>query len=352
MMTAVIKSLATANPPKKVTQQRVYQFLSSRFKLECEEKRLYEKILLEGPIKTRHFGLDAEEHILLQDQDQLIERFLKYGRLTAAQAARKALRRAKLGPKHVDCIIVNTCTGYLCPGLSSYLAEDLRLSRSVKVVDIAGMGCGAAIPNLECSARMAILDDRVVLSIAVEICSATFFMEPEPDLVVSNCIFADGASAAVVARTKNKNSKGIITLLDFESLVLPKERESLRYRSIQGRLRNTLAKKVPIVAARGVKEVMNKILERNGLTPDQIAFWAVHPGGSMVLERIHKELKLPDGALDFSYQILRDYGNMSSPSVMFVLERILKKAKSKGKQKCLLLSFGAGFTIFAGLVEF
>ena len=96
----------------------------------------------------------------------------------------------------------------------------------------------------------------------------------------------------------------------------------------------------------------DRILQRNGLTPEDIAFWAVHPGGSLVLDRIQKELELPAGALDFSYQILREYGNMSSPSVMFVLERILKKVKPKRKQKCLLLSFGAGFTTFAALAEF
>jgi len=351
-MKAVIRSLATANPPKKVTQERVYRFLNSRFKLEEQERQLYRKILLDGPIKTRHFGLDADEQILQQDQDLLIERFVKYGRLTAAQAARKALKQAKLGSKDVGCIVVNTCTGYLCPGLSSYLVEDLSLDRSVRVVDIAGMGCGAAIPNLECAARMAVPDDRAALSVAVEVCSATFFMEPEPDLVVSNCIFADGASAAVVSGADGTDPRKIVTLLDFESLVIPKERESLRYRSVQGRLRNTLAKKVPIIAARSVKEVIDRILQRNGLAPKDIAFWAVHPGGSLVLDRIQKELELPAGALDFSYQILREYGNMSSPSVMFVLERILKKVKPKRKQKCLLLSFGAGFTTFAALAEF
>jgi predicted naringenin-chalcone synthase len=352
MMKAVIRSLATANPLKKVTQERVYRFLSSRFKLEEQEQQLYRKILLDGPIETRHFGLDADEQILLQDEDHLIERFLKYGRRTAANAAQKALKHAKLGPKDIGCIIVNTCTGYLCPGLTSYLVEDLCLSRSIRVIDIAGMGCGAAIPNLECAAGMAVSDGREVLSVAVEICSATFFMEPEPDLVVSNCIFADGASAAVVSQVNDTDPRKIVTLLDFESLVIPKERESLRYRSIQGRLRNTLSKKVPVIAARAVKEVTDKILQRNALAPEDIAFWAVHPGGSLVLDRIQKELKLPAGALDCSYQILREYGNMSSPSVMFVLERLLKKAKPKRNQKCLLLSFGAGFTTFAGLVEF
>jgi len=351
-MKVVIKSLATANPPKKVTQEHVYHVLSSKFEFKGEERRLYEKILLEGPIRTRHFGLDYDEQILLQDQDNLIERFLKYGRLTAAKAVRKALMRAKLNSKDDGCMIVNTCTGYLCPGLSSYLVEDLSLDSSIKVVDIGGMGCGAAIPNLECASKMVPSDNRVVLSIAVEICSATIVMGPEPDLIVSNCIFGDGASAAVVARSNENDAERIVTLLDFESLVLPKEREMLRYRSVQGRLRNTLAKKVPIIAARSIKEVITRLLERNRLSRDQIAFWAVHPGGSLVLERIHKELELPVRALDFSYQILHDYGNMSSPSVMFVLERILQKAKPKRKQKCLLLSFGAGFTAFAGLVEF
>ncbi|MEJ2702498.1 MAG: 3-oxoacyl-[acyl-carrier-protein] synthase III C-terminal domain-containing protein [Sedimentisphaerales bacterium] len=351
-MNAAIKSLATATGPKKITQERIYQFLSTRLELKGEEERLYEKILLGGPIKTRHFGLDTDEHILLQEQDQLIERFLKYSRLIATQAVRKALTRARLGAGDVGCLVINTCTGYLCPGLSSYLVEDLCLDSSVKVVDIAGMGCGAAIPNLECAARMTPADGRVALSVAVEICSATIVMGPEPDLAVSNSIFADGASAAVVARTRGNDPGRIATLLDFESLVLPKEREHLRYRSVHGKLRNTLSRRVPVIAARSCKEVVSRLLDRHKLDKRQIAFWAVHPGGSRVLERILKELELPAGTLDHSYRILRDYGNMSSPSVMFVLERIWQRNKPKRGQKCLLLSFGAGFTAFAALAEF
>jgi predicted naringenin-chalcone synthase len=351
-MKVVIKSLATANPPRKVTQKQVYQFLSSKLNLEGCEGELYQKILLDGPIKSRYFGLDYDEQILLTDQDHLIERFAKYAPLVAAEAARKSLAKAKLSPEHVGCLVVNTCTGYLCPGLSSYLAEDLNLDSSIKVVDIAGMGCGAAIPNLECASKMAPDDNRVALSVAAEICSATFFLGPYPDLVVSNCIFGDGASAAVVARVNQHDHTSLATLLDFESLVIPKERESLRYRTEQGRLRNMLSKKVPTMAAKNTKQIVQKILDRNGLEMGDIAFWAIHPGGSLVLEKTQEELKLPAEALDFSYQILRDYGNMSSPSVMFVLEKILKTARPKPKQKCLLLSFGAGFTAFAGLIEF
>jgi predicted naringenin-chalcone synthase len=348
----VIKSLATANPAKKVTQGHVYKVLGETFKLKQDEKELYRKILLSGPIKTRYFGLDYDEQIVLQKQDDLIARFTKYARLIAAEASRESLEKAALKSTDIGCLVVNTCTGYLCPGLSSYLAEDLHLDSSVRVVDIAGMGCGAALVNLECASKMMPYDSRAALSVAVEICSATFFMGPEPDLVVSNCIFGDGASAAIVTCVDKNDNENVATLLDFESLVLPKERESLRYRWEQGRLRNMLDKRVPITAARGAKKVAEKLLQRNRLGMNEIDFWAVHPGGSVVLEKIREVLGLSSGALDYSHQVLRDFGNMSSPSVMFVFEKILRKGNPKSGQKCILLSFGAGFTAFAGLVEF
>ena len=351
-MKTFIRSLATATPAKKVTQQHVYDVLESNYVFSEEVRQLYAKILLDGPIKTRCFGLDNDEEILDQEQDHLIERFVKHGRLIGAQAARSALCEADLEPKDVDCVVANTCTGYLCPGLSSYLAEDLGLDRTTRVFDIAGMGCGAAIPNLQCASRMVGGDGHVVLSVAVEICSATIFMGPDPDLVVSNCIFGDGASAAVIGSDCSNGAGRSIRLLDFETLETPEERESLRYRSVNGKLRNVLAKRVPVVAGRAVREVAERILDRNGLVQDDIAFWAVHPGGSLVLERIQRTLDLPETTLRFSREVLREYGNMSSASVMFVLERILKHGRPQPKDTCLLLSFGAGFTAFAALVEF
>jgi len=248
---------------------------------------------------------------------------------------------------------VNTCTGYLCPGLTSYLAEDLGLGRSIRFQDLMGMGCGAAVPNLEAAAGMlARSGEGPVLSIAVEICTATMFSSHEPELVVSNSIFGDGAAAAVLDLMPDNYPGGLACVVDFASGLFPQYREDLRYRTEGGRLRNYLTKRVPVIGARTVTEVASRLLDRHGLSRSDIAWWAVHPGGTVVLAQVAKELELADDALRYSYHVFENYGNMSSPSVLFVLREILDSGRPRPGQKCMLLAFGAGFSAFAGLLEF
>jgi predicted naringenin-chalcone synthase len=353
-MNAQLRAIATATPDRFVTQEKVYDFFDSHFKLAPDERDLYRRILLDGPIHGRYFGLDYDEQICESTkQDQLIQRFVKYGLEISCRAARKAIKQAELKIPDIGGLVVNTCTGYLCPGLSSYIAKELELNNHIKVFDLMGMGCGAAIPNLECASRMLPLEgDKSVLSISVEICSATIFMEPHHDIIVSNSIFGDGAAASVIQNRSPANSKKLLKFIDFESVVLPQYREHLRYRNVDGRLRNVLSKRVPIIGARAVSQAASRLLSRNNLSKEQIDWWVVHPGGTQVLKKIEEEMDLPRQALDFSYGVLRDFGNMSSPTVLFVLERILQQGQPKQSQKGLLLSFGAGFTAFASLVEF
>ena len=203
-MKAVLTALATANPKRYASQQEVYSFLESHFPMEQSERELYRELLLNGPIRGRHIAVDADEEICSQDPDYLIGRFARHGRQIAAEAARAALDQAGLKPSEIEGLVVNTCTGYLCPGLSSYLVEDLGLPAFTSVLDLMGMGCGGAIPNLEAACRMIQSGARrTVLCLSVEICSATFFLGPDPDLIVSNSIFADGASAAVLQANLN-----------------------------------------------------------------------------------------------------------------------------------------------------
>jgi len=348
-MNVVLSALATANPQRYATQEEIYAFLVSHFAMRPEEKELYRQLLMEGPIRGRHIAVDADEEICSQDPDCLIQRFATHSRRVAAEAARTALNRAGLEPGGIQGLIVNTCTGYLCPGLSSYLVEDLELPAFTSVLDLMGMGCGGAIPNLEAACRMIQSGaKKTVLCLSVEICSATFFLGPDPDLVVSNSIFADGASAAILS----DDMSGTLRFIAFESVTLPKYREQLRYTSQGGRLRNVLTRNVPVIGAKAVAQVVQRLLERHGLTQDAIDWWVVHPGGTQVLNAVQRQIGLAPERLRFSYEVFRNYGNMSSPSVMFVLDRILREAKPKAGDMGLLLSFGAGFTAFASLVEF
>ncbi|MDH3797622.1 MAG: 3-oxoacyl-ACP synthase [Desulfobacterales bacterium] len=352
-MKIILRGLGTATPPLYVTQEEAYEYLTTNFILKRAEQGLYRRILLDGKIKGRYLGMDAKTDVSETDPDRQLARFLKFGRTTAVAAARRALAEAGVETDEIAGLIVNTCTGYLCPGLSSYVAADLRLRTSIGFQDLMGMGCGGAIPNLEAAAGMLARNgEGPVLSIAVEICTATFFPSHEPELVVSNSIFSDGAAAAVLDLVPHNRPGGLARMVDFATGLFPKYREDLCYRTEGGRLRNQLTKRVPVIGAHTATEVATRLLARHGLFRNDIAWWAVHPGGTVVLAQVAKKLELADEALRFSYNVFENYGNMSSPSVLFVLRKILDSNRPQPGQKGMLLAFGAGFSAFAALMEF
>jgi predicted naringenin-chalcone synthase len=188
------------------------------------------------------------------------------------------------------------------------------------------------------------------LSISVEICSATIFNGCDPGCVISNCIFADGAAAAVVLSEKNSNTS-LVRILDFQSGIYPQYRDCLKYVCDQGKLRNNLSARVPVIGAKTVRDVTSKLLERNNLSVKDIRHWAIHPGGTAVLEQVQKHLQLTFDDVSPAFEIFKNYGNMSSPSVMFVLKSILDNDNSHPGQLCCALSFGAGFSAHAALLQ-
>jgi alkylresorcinol/alkylpyrone synthase len=221
----ILRGLGTATPPLYATQEEAYEFFTKHFTLKPAEQDLYRRILLDGKIKGRYLGMDAKTDALETDPDRLLARFLKFGRATAVAAACRALAEAGVETGEITGLIVNTCTSYLCPGLSSYIAEDLGLKTSIHFQDLMGMGCGAAIPNLEAAAGMlARSGEGPVLSVAVEICTATMFPSHEPELVVSNSIFGDGAAAAVLDLVPDNHLGGLARIVDFATGLFPQYR--------------------------------------------------------------------------------------------------------------------------------
>ena len=341
-----------ATPPFYATQEEVYEYFASHLNLTSSELDLYGRILLNGKIKGRYLGIDSIADGVDTDPDRLIARFLKFGRATAVDAARYALADAGVEAGEIAGLIVNTCTGYLCPGLSSFIATDLGLSTSIRFQDLMGMGCGGAIPNIEAAAGMlARCCEGPILCVAVEICSATIFPSHEPELVVSNSIFGDGAAAVVLDLASDDRAVGKARIVDFATGLFPEYREELCYQTQGGRLRNHLSPRVPVIGAKMVESVARRLLSRHGLSRNDIDWWVVHPGGTAVLDQVAKKLEVSQEALRFSYEVFENFGNMSSPSVLFVLRRILDSGLTKPGQKGMLLSFGAGFSAFAALVE-
>jgi len=342
-----ILSIGTANPDLYLTQQDVYDFYRSHDLIPEGQKALYDRLLLDSPIKGRYFGLDDPIEIINETPDSQIRRYSHQATKTASQACRSAIANAKLTPKDIGGIVVSTCTGYLCPGLTSYLVDELGLNNDIHAMDIMGMGCGSALPNLECGWGMyARKRNKPVMCVAVEICSATHMIDDDPGLTVSNCIFGDGAAAAIVGN--NSGYASGIRMEDFETGIFPEHREALRYNNDRGHLRNTLTNRVPAVGSRCLETVTCKLLKRNGLVMSDIQWWAVHAGGTQVLDSVAKRFDISPAKLATSYEIFKNYGNMSSPTVLFVLNDLIQRGLTVGTG--LILAFGAGFSAFAALV--
>jgi alkylresorcinol/alkylpyrone synthase len=234
----------------------------------------------------------------------------------------------------VDALLICTCTGYLCPGLTSYVAEQLGLRDNTFLQDLVGLGCGAAIPTLRAAhAIIAAQPTAVVACVAVEICSAAFYLDDDPGVLISACLFSDGAAATIWRGTPGPNA---LRAFDFNTIHIPADRDKLRFEQRDGKLRNLLDRSVPELAARAV----DRLWQERG--PRPVAHVVAHPGGRDVLEALVPVVA--PYALTASEETLRANGNMSSPSVLFALERTLQNTKPDASGDFWLVSFGAGFS--------
>lgn len=176
-------------------------FINGLGRLAPQSRALLERVLLgERGVRTRHLALARLEDAFEINPDVLYDRFLAHAPELAARAARTALGRAGLGPRDVDAVIISTCTGWLCPGLTSHVAERLGLRPDALALDLVGQGCGAALPNLAAAdALVAAGRCEHVLSVCVEVCSAALYLDDDPGVLVSACLFGDGAAAVASA---------------------------------------------------------------------------------------------------------------------------------------------------------
>jgi alkylresorcinol/alkylpyrone synthase len=237
----------------------------------------------------------------------------------------------------------------LCPGLTSYVNEQLRIRPDALALDLVGQGCGAAMPNLRTAeALLAAGSAKNILSICVEVCSAAFYLDDDPGVLISACLFGDGAGAAVLSSQPATNRRRIEWKFGASRLV-PAERELLRFEQKGGMLRNILSPKVPPFAAATVAALLDGSLKNLALERRAITGWIFHTGGRDVLLALRAKLGLSEPDVRHSTAILREFGNVSSPTVYFVLQAALAAAAPGGLW--WMSSFGAGFSCHGALLE-
>ncbi len=342
-----ILGIGTANPPQRYSQREIYDFAARH--VESYRNPRIEHIFMTSDIQYRHLAFDMQALSPQESADEMHARFAEYSVAIGEDAIRRCLTEAGLDVDDVDYFVGVTCTGYLCPGLSAILIKQMNMRTDVQRADLIGMGCAGAMPGLQRAYDFVrAYPNKKALVLTVEICSACYYIDDTLETVVGNAICADGAAAVVVG---NGDAGAGPALLQFETLLEPSYIDTVGFQFREGKLRIVLSKDIRNSAGVLAKEVVARLLRATHLSKEQVKHWIVHSGGRKVIDNIKEELELSEEQLRHSRCVLKNYGNMSSPTVLFVLQETMRHGNPAPGEFGIMLAMGPGLAIEAGLVQ-
>jgi predicted naringenin-chalcone synthase len=278
------------------------------------------------------------------------ERMRRYEREAlplAADAAARAIETSGLDRRDIAEVVTVSCTGFAAPGLDTRLIRELGLQPTVGRSAIGFMGCHGAINGLRVASALARARPGAgVLLCAVELCTLHFHYGQVEGRAVANTLFADGAAAAVLRA--GEGARNGWRLRATGSCLLPDSSDDMGWRIGDHGFEMTLSSRVPAVIGARLLDWLASWLAENGLRPEEIGSWAVHPGGPRVIDAVEETLGLASEDTAASREILAEHGNMSSPTVLFILERLTARGASG---PCVALAFGPGLVVEAALFD-
>lgn len=362
-MHPLIAGIGTAVPPHAIQQSDAAEIVKGLCCETPEQERLLGVLYRRSGVETRHSvvlgcsnGGLAERQSFFPPAQQAddrgpstlgrLRRFeAEAGRLAVA-AAQAALHDAHIDAERVTHLITVTCSGFYAPGFDIALIKQLLLASTVARTQVGFMGCHGALNAIRVAKAFLEQNPQAcVLICAVELCSLHHSYGWDPDRIVANSLFADGAAALVM--TADHPSAAAWRVRDCGSALLDDSEELMTWRIGDHGFEMTLSPRVPEVISRQVRPFLTAWLARHGLTIEQIAAWAIHPGGPRILAAFGEAASLPRPALAPSQQILARYGNMSSPTVLFILDALRRESLPR---PCVALGFGPGLAVEAVLL--
>lgn len=279
-----------------------------------------------------------------------MELYAQFAPVLAESAAKAALASAEVAPEAVTHLLPVTCTGFFSPGLDVELIRRLGLLPTVHRVQLGFMGCHGAF-NAMATARDILAGDprAVVLICCVELCSLHLAYGFDAQKIVANALFADGAAAAVIGSSqRSTGGHAAPTILSSSTMLIPDSLDAMTWRIGDHGFAMTLSPKVPDLVAQHVPQWLDTWLSGQSTGVADIDLFAIHPGGPKVLSAVARALAKPDEVTAPSREVLRTHGNMSSATILFVLQHLLT---SGAEGRCLALGFGPGLTAEGLLLE-
>lgn len=353
-----ITSIGTAVPENRFNQTDLGAFMSKAMQLDYENSRKLAAIFRSSGITTRHSVLDdygrdkdftfypnTNDFEPFPSTEQRLNAYQTHALDLSVRAVNDCLsHQPSVDVNSITHLIVVSCTGMYAPGLDIDLVRKLNLRTDVQRVSINFMGCYAAINAIKTANAFCKAYDARVLIVCIELCSLHFQKHATEDNILANALFADGAAAVLM---QSKPAPGINLIPEaFHNAIAFTDEPQMAWRIGNVGFEMKLTSYVPEIIKSGIKKLTDEMLEKINLTFREIDHFAIHPGGKKILDVIEQELGITKEHNENAYHILNHYGNMSSPTVLFVLQQSLKKLTTSNQHEHILsFAFGPGLTL-------
>ena len=360
-MPLILHGIGTAVPSRRLSQADAVQ-VAHRINADTPEQarlmtRIYQKtkVLSRGSVLLEKDGDNGriQERLSFYGAEspgtaERMQAFDDYAGGLALEAAAKALSDGDISSAAITHLVTDSCTGFQSPGVDLFLIEKLALAPSVQRTHIGFMGCHGAMNGLRVAHAFAEMDPQaVVLLCAVELCSLHMAYGWHPEKVVANALFADGA-AAVVASANPSLSHQSLALRRSGSMVIPNSADLMHWEIGDHGFAMGLSPLVPETVGAALLPWLRDWLKEQAIPLEAVTSWAVHPGGPKILSTCSEVLSLEPNRLLDSRAVLQDHGNMSSATILFILERLRRRSTAG---LCLALAFGPGLTAEVALFD-
>ncbi len=362
-MSSCISAIGTANPNHRIPQNDIYPFMVRAFNLDNNNALRLKQIYDHSGIGYRYsvlpdFGkLNGEspeffncstDPDLFPGTGKRMEMYRDKASSLAAIAAKKCLDTCGAEfSSRITHLITVSCTGMYAPGIDIDLVEMLGLDLHVERTCINFMGCYGALNALKTADYICRADEQAkVLVVCVELCTLHFQKENTLDNWVANSLFSDGAAAAIIENSSCRTVKANCLELDtFYSEFVPSARSEMAWNIGDKGFEMKLTSKVSKLILKHIPGVTSNLLRKAGLKLDDIDRFAIHPGGRKILESAETALGFTSEANSYGYDVLREFGNMSSATILFVLQKLLQDTNSRHGENILGFAFGPGLTV-------
>lgn len=366
-----MRSLETAVPPTILVQEQAREVFAAQPGLTRLGTRLVTTCFDSAAIDTRftaveELSLDANpenpkffdpdtNRVLSPSTKVRNEIFATEATKLFVEAGKTAVAQAQgIDLDDITHVITVSCTGFFNPGPDYKVVRALGLNPAVQRYHLGFMGCYAAFPAMKAAKQFCLADpEAVVLVICVELCSLHVRTSNDPDTIMGSAIFGDGAAAAVISAREPEGEEPVIRLDHFETVLTPVGEEAMAWNIGDEGFEMVLGSYVPHIIEEHITGALEPLLAKEpelaGSPYRDIAHWAIHPGGRSILDKVESKLGLTQEQLVPARETLREYGNMSSATVLFVLKYMMGQAASQREERICSMAFGPGLTVETGL---